>query len=1524
MGETEKHNPNQERPPHNETAIEKAERLQREAEEVGKKKIISKSKRERLKQQIENVDIREDHHYELGEYDGAKLEKKFNVVEGSVDATPYGARAITEKVYKDKSEAAALLVKIYEKEQGKDRFTSATQKLIEQHLDMLKKLGSQKKSVFEKGKTSEQLFSSGGIYNFVLAFQRAMDAFPSTEALEKSECIFHLSIGETVTNKDERYVRTFSRKEKKPEPGEKPDKPEVQPGKKAETPDEDYPDVKIVNGDYMIAHTVSSNILPTTNKFGETINIDLDKESTNVIDSYARLGIIAMVEGLNRLPEQARGPVLERVFQSIGEKDPEKGFQLMQEIIKNQKATQEEQLLEGLKNKIENSPENEKKYWQAQLALYEMGQLDENGYPKLEAYESQQKMREALSLLADINVDSLPESLQEMAKEQKKYLELSMRHSIATDMIASMNVSIDMMMKEMEDFVELKAERRADIKDDLDNMWDSDEEVYMAAKHVMEGLRLLIRYQYPIDAETQDITNPVKYYYDKLMKGEITSIDIPEGQTAVMTDVLKDHPTTIKGPGKIDLNELFVDRQEEARLFEEYQSGKERLGEKGIWALAKDTRDSVYDTIVPESIREYSNWIIGGVAGASMPWMIPSVIAGGALPEYFGGERSSFMEKQSKGGILQRSSEIFPENGDLAAFLNENPGGNAKDVENLGAVEKMQIEKIRHMFISGQFYEARALCIQILQKRLDEKKKFRMEKVDTTTPEFRELIEDHGEQIKAQAKLQLLEQGIDESNFAEQNIPKPGGGSYANLDEFIEEKMMDALKGRAYIDEQGVNASHFTDEEVSNFSGYEKKALELLNDLNGEGAFDLTEENAIIAKEITQLVVEIAIIELATWGAGTYAAAALAAARLGQMGVRAMEVANMVARASEYAAKVPRIASAGKTIAHATLFVQAQATMHGNAGILGTAEGWRQVGYTAATFGMMKGVQGLARGTAEGMVRTVEEGATGFQRLRHPLQQLQYLNRTARASGKLGTAGAEVAEGFVEIGALQGMSQLEQKMAIIYNQWTGDKKGELAARARDTKFWDWKELAHTAAVVISLRGGRLGGEMIGGTKHTPTITIGNKQFLAGEKIIFKQGNKIKSGIAVGVKEIPMEAGKILRLEIKTPDGKVVETSYGDIITESTGLPGEPNKMITIDKMHFFPGERVNFKEGNSVKSGKVLGLAEIPIEGGKIIRLKVKMPNGEIMTTSSADVVAPPKEGPGKIRQYLSERADRLGQKISSAKETIGEKSKSAKQRVVEQYGKLKEIVQKRSFLKNVKEELKISEKAQKGAEKELQELKDAIQNEQKIDVAKQVESIRQKAEDAKMSADAAKVMSDLALAKGVAEFKGVELTEAFQPSMSDAKAALKAEKAGELKGVHMKETSDRYKQARKAAEKAEKAAQEAEQIGLRSVVSEVGDAALKKADRVGKIRTEIEEAIKEKDLETAKSKLEEMKEIHDQVKEDTLDVMYAADQVPTSDAFKKIKKQVVNARAQATLDVEAAEKAINGNQPSRLRIATD
>ncbi|HMR01198.1 MAG TPA: hypothetical protein PKA32_02300, partial [Candidatus Gracilibacteria bacterium] len=591
-----------------------------------------------------------------------------------------------------------------------------------------------------------------------------------------------------------------------------------------------------------------------------------------------------------------------------------------------------------------------------------------------------------------------------------------------------------------------------------------------------------------------------------------------------------------------------------------------------------------------------------------------------------------------------------------------------------------------------------------------------------------------------------------------------------------------------------------------------------------------------------------------------------------------------------------------------------------------TSEGWRQVGYTAATFGMMKGVQGLARGTAEGMVRTVEEGATGFQRLRHPLQQLQYLNRTARASGKLGTAGAEVAEGFVEIGALQGMSQLEQELAIIYNEWTGDKKGELAARARDTKFWDWKELAHTAAVVISLRGGRLAGEL-SGTKlasqkfngvENPNqmVSIGKKHFFQGEVIDLKPTT---SAQVIGIEKVELAPDRIgTRLRVRLSDGTEKVVKSGDVVTEST--TGD----IKFGKRAFNANDIVEIKS-NLPAQGKVVGVETIETSPSTwLTRFKVELPGGEVVTVKYADVIAPPKKGPGKIRQYLSERADRLGQKITSAKETIGEKSKSAKQRVVEQYGKFKEIVQKRSFLKNVKEQLKISEKAQKGAEKELQELKDAIQNEQKIDVAKQVESIRQKAEDAKMSADAAKVMSDLALAKGVAEFKGVELTEAFQPSMSDAKAALKAEKAGELKGVHMKETSDRYKQARKAAEKAEKAAQEAEQIGLRSVVSEVGDAALKKADRVGKIRTEIEEAIKEKDLETAKSKLEEMKEIHDQVKEDTLDVMYAADQVPTSDAFKKIKKQVVNARAQATLDVEAAEKAINGNQPSRLRIATD
>lgn len=1550
MGGTEQYNPNQDRPPHNETALERAERIRKEAEQIGRGEVVKKTERKLLKHQIENAEKREDHFYELGKYDGAKLEKDFNVVEGSVDATPYGPRALTPKVYKEKSEAAELLIKVYEKEGGKERFMPASQQLIEKHLDMLKKLGKEKnRATFEKGYSSDQLFSADGIYNFVLSFQRAIDAFPSADTLEKSDCLFLLTIGTTTKNDKERYVRTFVQKKK--EGGEdggggksteggthdKPDETGTETGGEVDIPEEDLPNVKIQNGDYMVATTVGSNILPTANKFGEIINIDLDQESTNVIDSYTKLGIGALIEGLNRLPEAARGPVLERVFKNIGESDPEKGFLLMKEIIKNQKEAQESQLLDGLKEKIENAPENEKKYWQAQLALYEMGQLDANGMPKLEAYESQEKMRQALALLADVDINALPEELRQMAEKQKKYLDFTMRNSIVTDMVSTMNLSIDTMMKEMEDFIELKAESREDIKDDLDNMWDSDEEVYMSAKHMMEALRLLIKFQYPIDAQTQDIPDPLNHYYKILTSSSpIPPIKVPEGQSASMTDVLKDHPINITGPGEINLNELFVDRQEEARLFQEYQKGEEKLGEKGIWALGKDIKDGIYDTLVPDGLRDYTKYIAGGV-GIALPWMIMPMAAnygGGKLYDYLGGERGSFMEKKDRqGGILDRSGDIFPKKvGDLSGFLKENPGGSADDFDSLGAVEKIQLEKIQHMFITGQFYEARALCIQILQKRLDQKRneKYRTSNVDVSTPEYRELLEDHGEQIRNQAKLQLLQQGIDEKSFPKDRFPKPDGGFYTTLDEFVEAKIEDALKGRKYIDDQGVTATQFTDEEIAGFSGYEKRALELLLDLNGEGLaggyLDLKEENAIIAKEITQLVVEIVIIEVVTWGAGTAAAAALTAARLGKMGARGLQVANMVAKASEVAAKVPRLARAGKTIAHAAFFTEAHAAMHGHLVDPTSSEGLYQIGLTAATFGMMRGMQGLARGTAEGMIRTVETGATGFSRLRQPLSQLQYLNRAARSSGKLGTVGAEVAEGFVEIGAIHSMSQLEQELAIAYNEYTGDKKGELEARIRDTDFWDMKELAHTAGVVIGLRGGRLGGEALGtkigrnkfGSAENPNqmISIGKKHFFQGEAINLRPTTQAQ---VIGIEKVQIAPDKIAtRLKVKLSDGTERVLKSGDVVSQSTS--GD----IKFGSRSFKTNEVIEIKS-NLPSQGKVIGVETIETSSSTYAtRFKVQLPNGKTTIVKYGDVVAPAatKSTASSIREFLSTKARGAADRAGRVKEAIGSRAKRGPKKVVELYGKFRDVIKNRSEGKEIRSEYAKVEKAQKEVAKELDALRKAVKKGKTINVTKRVKSIQQKAKDAQKAMDTARDLGYLEEARRVAEHKGVKFDESFKPTEADFKAFAEAIKRGEVAVVEGKAEKivKSREAAKKALEEAQRLGEEARAFGLKTNVEKGIRRTNARVEEVNEQMKKVEKALKRGKPKKAKklaSKMEgEMTELRE--------TSSALDKASTEVGDAKLNDGALKTMAEIAKLGERYDKAMGQINPQpRVRIDT-
>lgn len=1224
-----------------ETPEEKRERLEREKEAERK----SVSERTALRTHIE-LEPPMTHNYELGEYEDAEVEGKYQTVEGSVDATPYPARLYKEKFYRDKTNAAKLLLRVLDNQ--RKRFTKESLDLIKKHIKLLDKLASQSefdpekfKQSFEKGHSSAQIFGTHGVYNFILTFQRVMDAYGhSEENLLSSEARISLKIGKGQKSKEERYVRTVSAKGDQPpsEPGKKKGGNDGSP----ENETEEYPNV--VHGEgapLMKTEKGQGTIVPSAEVYGE--QVDVKVASTKLIESYNLTGMVALVSGLNKIPENQRQQVLDEIFKQMGEKDPVKAFQLMKEVIKYEREGREEQLIKGLEQKIENAPtENEKNYWRAQLYLFEMGQIDERGKPKLTNAESQKKMQEVLRLMSEITVEALPAELQEMAKEQKTFLEVSMRRNVAADMIETAALSLDGMMKNKKEsdtyfetsFEELKKESRAEIDADLDNWYDSDAEVYMAASHVYEALRLLITHQYPKDARTEKIQNPVKHYYDKLMSGAITEIKLDEGEIAMVNDCLLDNPKTVTGPESINLNSLFVNRDKEKGLYEQYENGEEKLGEDSLYNTIVDNRDRVFGALgVPKGYRTLAGYVGAALTGpAFVSAALPQL-----LGDAFSDNRDTFLETD-EGGFIGNSGKLFPPDGKLHEFM-KNSYGNAED---LGSVETLQVEKIKQLMIMKHYDEARLLCIQILQDRLDEKLKMRPETMSKETELYQSLKEDYGEKVNAQVRLQLSQAGIDEKSFESKGITKPNGEPYKNLDEYIQERVDAVLQQKAFIQVQGVNAEEFTEEDVAGFTAYEKEAHDLLTDLNGGGWFDLNlkEETADIAKTIVQIVTEFALIELATWGLGTIPAVAGAGARVTLLAGEAAAWISRVPRIGGILARGAGYAGRGAVqVGRAAIFVEAQSAMHGRLVDPTSAEGAYQIALMAATLGVASKAQQFMRGATAGSKALAEAAPTGLARF-SPLRpmheagmRLGQLNGFLRASGKGGTALAGGMEVGAEIGSLQLLHYAEQEAttnlddiatylkleeAGLISKGTSERIKQYSLYRQAIKDPNtWSSLAQTAGVVLGLRGGRAIAGKLGASPSGAEIPT-MKSFKFGERT-YRPNQEI---YIVGPEGKPVKAQVIEPVQVIAAKGPGEKSSQGQI--------PEPGKFVTGTEK---PAE----------------GFFGPTSEGAQFSpRLKVKVEGGKELNVEASEIVPPKtvKERFGNAREKVSEIGRKLREKL--------------------------------------------------------------------------------------------------------------------------------------------------------------------------------------------------------------------------------------------------------------------------------------
>lgn len=165
----------------------------------------------------------------LAEYEARR--KQVGVLEGQVDATKFKQEKRSEYWYKDKILQADALLKIYDADPS--RFDPETMAWIRENRAILTDLANQQNihehleedyssltRTFEKEHTVEKVFGSMGVYNLLLAFERASNAHHlsahSLDTLVNNKDIqINLKLGEKADDKEHRTG--VSRKSKEDE-----------------------------------------------------------------------------------------------------------------------------------------------------------------------------------------------------------------------------------------------------------------------------------------------------------------------------------------------------------------------------------------------------------------------------------------------------------------------------------------------------------------------------------------------------------------------------------------------------------------------------------------------------------------------------------------------------------------------------------------------------------------------------------------------------------------------------------------------------------------------------------------------------------------------------------------------------------------------------------------------------------------------------------------------------------------------------------------------------------------------------------------------------------------------------------------------------------------------------------------------------------------------------------------------------------------------------------------------------------
>jgi len=682
----------------------------------------------------------------------------------------------------------------------------------------------------------------------------------------------------------------------------------------------------------------------------------------------------------------------------------------------------------------------------------------------------------------------------------------------------------------LDEFMKLPdSEKRASLRNEgFSNNADRDYEVAFASSNIHQALMYLIQYQYPIDIDAGvKIDNPVDFYMNHLR--------------TTGGGILK--PATAPNPPP-----LFTDFKEELRLFEEYQSGNEHMGQ--------------------------SSWTNG--------WT---------------GDKEVMFEKE--GGLLAGSASVFASK-DL---MNDGAGGRAE----LGAAEKLLLSKIENAEKNGHFQEARALCIEILKKQLDKRTTPAALMTEIAKLEY-DIDKKEGSKIRAQARLGV-EAERDKLIKSGQPIPPSiatPGAMMATIDTIAKTQ----IKESAIIEAYGTITDGM-DPNDPGLSTLEKSAVQTMHSLNGKG-WKLSAENADFAGSLAKTITEIIMIEVVTAGFASFAGGALgvnagratAAAEGAAHGSRALGLQRYgfaagsrlrtalfgagaapgrIGRAAEYMAGSTRGATALRTTLHATTFVEMQGALNGEFVEPWSAEGATQIAMMASTFYGLGKMQQFMRGTtrAAGNIGRLPAGAAPARidrlmlggvsrRIGRSLADLE----ARGTAGKIAVSGIEIGS---EIGGFYALGAIQEEAAVLAHELTGGAIGFSQTQKEAMQETDgWRKFAAIAAPVLGLRTWRAVKERpVQRESHNANIIAKSAAEGRYKNGVEKVNDGVPTEVLIGTERVALIKDGV--------DIRIGEKNATDLYKEALKIEPEPARAERLAELDRLIASRLILREGKVVE-----------------------------------------------------------------------------------------------------------------------------------------------------------------------------------------------------------------------------------------------------------------------------------------------------------------------------------------------------